>query len=297
MNSGSKRVGIIGYPIRHSISPIFQQAALDHYSLDASYQAWEVEPQSLPEFINGLRSPDTLGINVTVPHKEAVMPHLDHIDEWARTAGAVNTIVNEGGRLTGYNTDGTGFIRALEEHGGLSPEGRRALIIGAGGSAKGVALALADRGVAAITIANRTLERAQSLARLIEAYGSLRQVQGYVKPKVEAIPLSTAGDTLEWAAARSDLIVNCTTLGMKHGPAETESPLPAGLIPRDSLVYDLVYNPPETPLLREAANAGAAILGGLPMLVYQGAASFRFWTGKEAPVEVMLKAAEEALKP
>ena len=281
----SKLVGIIGYPIRHSISPVFQQAALDHHSLDATYQAWEVEPHSLPEFINGLRSPDTLGINVTVPHKEAVMSHLDQIDDWATMAGAVNTIINEGGKLIGHNTDGSGFIKSLEEHGHFSPEGCSVLIIGAGGSAKAVALALARRGVAAITIANRTLRRAQGLAELVRKHG----------PRVEAIPLVPPEDALAQAAATCDLLVNCTTIGMKHGPDEESSPIPAQLILSGALVYDLVYNPPETPLLREAARSGAATLGGLPMLVYQGAASFEFWTGKPAPVEVMLKAAKAAL--
>ena len=281
----SKRVGIIGYPIRHSISPVFQQAALDYYSLDATYQAWEVAPQELPKFIEGLRSPNTLGINVTVPHKEAVMPHLDCIDDWARMAGAVNTIVNEGGKLTGNNTDGPGFLKALEEHGNFSPEGRSVLIIGAGGSAKAVALALVRRGVASITIANRTLQRAQSLAQRLEGHG----------PKVEAIPLFPPEEALARAVGRSDLLVNCTTLGMKHGPSENGSPLPDRRIPPGALVYDLVYNPPETPLLREAAMAGAATLGGLSMLVYQGAASFESWTGRKAPVQVMLKVAKEAL--
>ena len=289
----SKRVGIIGYPIRHSISPIFQQAAFDYCSVDATYQAWEVAPDLLSDFIRGLRSPDTLGINVTVPHKEAVMSHLDHIDDWARTAGAVNTIVNEGAVLTGHNTDGSGFLRALEEHGHFSPEGRSVLILGAGGSAKGVALALARRGVASITIANRTLHRAQRLAELIEKHGSFDSAHGRLR--VEAIPLVESGVTLARAAAGSDLLINCTTLGMKHGPSENDSPLPAKYIPSPALVYDLVYNPPETPLLREAARAGAATLGGLPMLVYQGAASFELWTGRKAPVEVMLRAAEAAM--
>ena len=281
----SKRIGIIGYPIRHSISPIFQQAALDFFCLDAIFEAWEVEPKGLSEFIRGLRSPSTLGINVTVPHKEAVMAHLDDIDEWSQTAGAVNTVVNEEGRLIGYNTDGRGFLRALKDQGRLSPKGCKALIFGAGGSAKAVGLALAREGVASITIANRTAERAQRLADLLRGHG----------PEVMAVPLSWPGDALARAAEESDLLVNCTTLGMKHGPSEDASPIVSRYIPSGALVYDLVYNPPETPLLREAANAGASTLGGLPMLVYQGAAAFELWTGKEAPVEVMMKAAQGAL--
>ena len=289
----SKRVGVIGYPIRHSISPVFQQAALDYYALNATYQRWEVEPQALPEFIETLRSPDTWGVNVTVPHKEAVMPYLDHIDDWAKTVGAVNTILNENGRLGGYNTDSSGFLRALEGCGRFSPEGRSVLIIGAGGSAKGVALALASRGAGAITIANRSLRRAQSLVELIRSHGSHGPAQD--APRTEELPLEGATDALARAAAGCDLLVNCTTLGMKHGPDEDASPIPAKYIRPHALVYDLVYNPPETPLLREAARAGAATLGGLPMLVYQGAASFELWTGNKAPVEVMLKAGKEAL--
>ena len=281
----TSRVGVIGYPIRHSISPVFQQAALDHCSLDAVFTAWEVEPGELTAFMAGVRSPDMWGINVTVPHKEAVMRHLDRIDGWAEMADVVNVVVNEGGRLSGYNTDGVGFLRALEEHGRFSPEGRRVLILGAGGSAKAVALALAGRGVAAMTIANRSLDRALALARLLEGHC----------PSVGAVPLLDPGEAAVEAAMGSDLLVNCTTLGMRHGPGEGRSPLPAGCIPPHALVYDLVYNPPETPLIREAATAGALALGGLPMLVYQGAAAFQLWTGREAPVEVMMRAAKAAL--
>ena len=289
----AKRVGIIGYPIRHSISPVFQQAALDYCSLDATYQAWEVAPHALAEFVQGIRSTDTLGINVTVPHKESVMSHLDYIDDWAQMAGAVNTIVNDGGNLAGHNTDGFGFLKALEEHGHFSPEGTRVLIIGAGGSAKAVAVALARKGVSTITIANRTLQRAQRLAELIEGRGSRVEVIALFHPGEDSsVPSERA---LARAAATADLLVNCTTLGMKHGPGEYTSPIPSQHIPSRALVYDLVYNPPDTPLLREAARAGAATLGGLPMLVFQGAASFELWTAKKAPVEVMMKAAEAAL--
>ena len=278
-------VGIIGYPIRHSISPVFQQAALDHYSIDATYEAWEVEPPKLAEFIAWLRSNDAMGINVTVPHKEAVIAHLDETDDWAKQAGAVNTLVNREGKFTGHNTDGVGFIRALEERAGFSAEAKKVLILGAGGSAKGVALALARGGASSITFANRTLERAQQLATLIGEQGSA----------VEAIPLFGDEDGLAQAVAGSDLLVNCTTMGMKHGPDEAGSPIRAGLITGDILVYDLVYNPPETPLLRQAESAGARTLGGLAMLVYQGAASFEFWTGRQAPIDVMMDAAERAL--
>ena len=278
-------VGIIGYPIRHSISPVFQQAALDHYSIDATYEAWEVEPPKLAEFIGWLRSNDAMGINVTVPHKETVIAHLEETDEWAKQAGAVNTLVNRGGKFTGHNTDGVGFIRALQERAGFSAEGANVLILGSGGSAKGVALALARQGASSITFANRTLERAQQLAELVGKQGLT----------VNAIPLFDDEEGLARVSVGSDLLVNCTTMGMKHGPDEVGSPIKAGGIPGEALVYDLVYNPPETPLLREAKLAGARTLGGLAMLVYQGAASFEHWTGRQAPVDVMMNAAERAL--
>ena len=282
----SSSLGIIGYPIRHSISPTFQQAALDFHQIDASYQAWEVTPEGLSVFVDGLRTPETLGINVTVPHKETVMGHLDHIDPWAAAAGAVNTIVNEGGRLSGYNTDGSGFLRALKEVGCFDPAGSRGLILGAGGSAKGVALALAGAGASHLTIANRTLSRARDLADLV----SIQHLEA------DAISIDPQQGPLAVAARSSDLVINCTTLGMLHGPDEGKSPLSKEHIPPSALVYDLVYNPAETPLLRQAALAGARTLGGLSMLVYQGAASFELWTGKEAPVQIMLQAAKAALK-
>ncbi len=276
-------LGIIGFPIGHSISPAFQQAALAHYGIDATYQAWEVAPEQVGDFVQDLRRPEVLGINVTVPHKEAVIPYLDEVDEWATEAGAVNTIVNRDGRLTGHNTDGHGFLRALKERGGLEPRGRNVLILGAGGAALGVVLTLAREGISQLVIANRTVSRAERLVQLAAARG----VPG------QAIPL--AWNELSLAAVHCDLIVNCTTIGMTHGPDAKGTPLLLHQIPPTCLVYDLVYNPLETPLLREAARAGAGTLGGIQMLVYQGAASFEMWTGKPAPVPVMLEAATSAM--
>ena len=277
-------LGIIGYPIGHSMSPVFQQAALDACGVDARYVAYQVAPDDVGEFVNGLRQPGILGINVTVPHKLAVMPFLDEIDDWASEAGAVNTIVNRHGRLTGHNTDGYGFLRALRDGADFEPAGLRTLVLGAGGAARGVVLALAREGIGDLTIANRTPERAEDLARL--AHG--RNISA------RAIPL--AGPELNDAAARAELIVNCTTIGMTHGPAENETPLSGDAIPPTALVYDLVYNPLDTLLLREAAQAGAKTLGGIQMLVYQGAASFEMWLERSAPVPVMLEAATRAMQ-
>ena len=256
---------------------------MDYCGIDATYEAWEVAPPEVQAFVQSLRRPDVLGINVTVPHKQAVIPYLDEVDQWATEAGAINTIVNRDGRLTGHNTDGYGFLRALREAGGFEPQGRRVLVLGAGGAARGVVLALLREGISQLIVANRTLPRAQALVQL----ATQRGVAG------QAIPLGW--NELALAAVHSDLIVNCTTIGMTHGPDAKGTPLLMYQIPPTALVYDLVYNPLETPLLREAARAGAGVLGGIQMLVYQGAASFEMWTGRPAPVDVMLKAAMEAM--
>ena len=277
------RLGIIGFPISHSISPEFQQAALDYLGVKATYQAWAVEPDGLAAFIDELRSPKVLGINVTVPHKEAVIPLVDEVDEWATAAGAINTIVNRSGILTGHNTDGAGFLRALREAGDFEPRRCRSLVLGAGGAARAVVLALARENAREITIANRTQDRALQLCQVATDNGL----------QAQAVPLGS--QELAQAAASAELIVNCTTVGMAHGPDEHRSLLSHDQIPAAAVVNDLVYNPKETPLLKEARRAGASVLGGLPMLVYQGAASLEMWTGREAPVTVMLEAAARAM--
>ena len=276
-------LGIIGSPIGHSISPVFQQAALDHLGIDANYQAWEVASEGLGEFLQGLRQPGKLGINVTVPHKEAVIPFLDQVDEGAREAGAVNTIVHRDGSLTGYNTDSHGFLQALRDARDFRCGGKRVLVLGAGGAARGVVLALIREEVAELVIANRTLARGERLASIAKERG------------IACKAIEVTWDDLALAAVSADLIVNCTTVGMSHGPDPGSSLLLQQQIPPTALVYDLVYNPIETPLLRAAIQAGASTLGGIQMLVHQGAASFELWTGKPAPIPVMLEAATRAM--
>jgi len=279
-----KLVGVIGYPLGHSISPAFQQAALDALGLDVRYERWETPPECLAETVASLRQPDRLGANVTVPYKEAVIPLLDELDPLARQVGAVNTIVHRDGRLTGHNTDVTGFLRALGEL-GFQVRGARALILGAGGAARAVALALVREGAAMVVLANRTYHRAFEVA---EALRPLAR-----RTVVRAIPLTLAA--LQQAGLVWDLIVNCTTLGMPGGLDADKSPLPAELIPEKALVFDLVYGPRPTPLVRLAQERGARATDGLAMLVYQGAESFALWTGREAPIEVMMEAARRAL--
>ncbi|MBI4310447.1 MAG: shikimate dehydrogenase [Chloroflexi bacterium] len=278
----TKLLGIIGYPLGHSLSPVFQQAALDHAGIDARYEAWPTPPDQVPQRVRSLREPDVLGANVTVPHKEAVLSHLDRLADMARRIGAVNTIVNRNGALEGHNTDVAGFMRALREDAGFDPRGKRVLLLGAGGAAKAAAFGLADAGVAWLAIANRTVERARELVASLPEGASSRALP------LDHGALATDGP---W-----DLIVNTTTLGMAGSAAAGETPLEASLIPGGALVYDIVYNPEATPLLAAARKAGARTLGGLPMLIYQGAEAFRLWTGVEAPVGVMFEAARKALR-
>ncbi|HEY3081702.1 MAG TPA: shikimate dehydrogenase [Chloroflexota bacterium] len=275
---GRQVVGLIGYPLRHSISPRFQQAGFDYLGLAVEYQAWETPPERVAEILERVRRPDCLGINVTVPHKQAVMDRLDAVDEAAATIGAVNTIRNEAGRLRGFNTDLAGFLRPLGEA-GVDLKGARAVVVGAGGAARAVAFALAGAGAAELTLAARRPEPAEALAS---------DVGGRAHGRVRALALSAV-------APGYDLLVNCTSVGMLHAAGEGQSPLRREQIDPGALVYDLVYNPPMTPLLGLARAVGARTLGGLPMLVYQGAAAFEIWTGLKPPIGLMMARAEEAL--
>jgi shikimate dehydrogenase len=282
----TKLVALIGHPLQHSISPAFQQAAFDYCGLDLRYEKWEAEGPHLETVIGRLRQASVLGANVTIPHKEAAMPLLDEADTLAAEIGAVNTLVNRDGRLSGYNTDASGFVRALRQEGEFEPGGRSVVVLGAGGAARAACFALAKEGVRRLTIVNRTLGRAESLAGWIRRHTTADQ---------EVVALPWEGLTSDKGLSSCDLLVNCTSLGMRHSPWEGMTPLDADSIPRNALVYDLVYNPVETPLLRQAKIAGARVLEGLAMLVYQGAASFEIWVAREAPVDIMFRAARESL--
>jgi shikimate dehydrogenase len=282
----SKLVVLIGHPLKHSISPAFQQAAFDHEGLDVRYEKWETPEAELAATVDRLRHVSTLGANVTIPCKEKVIPLLDELSDTAARIGAVNTVVNRGGRLTGFNTDVEGFVTSLNQDAGYRLRNRKVVILGAGGVARAVVFALLNEEVTSITVFNRSVEKARALVR------SFARSAG-------KIPLAAPPWTeLETSAALQDcdLLVNCTSVGMRYSATENESPLSADLIPKDALVYDLVYNPEETPFLREAKKAGAETLGGLSMLVHQGAASFELWTGKIPPVDIMLRTAREALR-
>ena len=264
--------------------------AAGHYDIDARYDAWPTPPELLQAGVKKLRSEVYLGGNVTVPHKLNVMELLDEIDSLAKTIGAVNTIVREGEKLLGYNTDAYGFVKSLKEVGKFDPQGKQVLLLGAGGAARAAAFGLASEGISSLTIANRTLSRAESLAVDVRRY--LSDSGG----AIEVHTISMADEALGDVSAVSDLIVNSTSIGMQGTDSSGASPLQLHPIPKNACVYDMVYNPPVTPLLADAEKAGATAVNGLPMLIYQGAAAFEKWTAKPAPIDVMFEAGERALK-
>jgi shikimate dehydrogenase len=282
-------ISVIGYPLKHSVSPDFQQAALDYYKLDIRYEAWEVKAVDLSSAINRLRQPQNLGANVTIPYKETTLHLVDEVDDFASMVGAVNTVANRLGKLLGFNTDAYGFLKALRDDAKFKPENKRAIVIGGGGVARAVAFALLQEKISSLIIANRTLAKAESLAGSLAKHAANNKISA----EIAAVPWKSS--KLTATVASCQLIVNCTSLGMRGSSYEEKSPLASDLIPKDALVYDLVYNPSETPLLRMAQKAGASTIGGLPMLVYQGAASFKLWTGREAPLDIMFSAAKQAL--
>ena len=275
----TKQLGVIGYPLSHTLSPVFQQAALDYHAIPVTYSAWPTPPECLNQTVERLRGAEYMGFNITIPHKEHLVELVDDVDAMARNIGAVNTVVNRGGVLAGFNTDAYGFIKSLKDKANFEPRGKTVLLLGAGGAAKAAAYALAGEGVERLTIANRTVARAESLA---EGVGGLLQ-------NIDVVSLDNV-------SGKADLIVNSTSVGMASGDGFGQTPLDEASISRTALAYDMVYTPAETPFLRCAQQVGARVLGGLWMLIYQGAAAFELWTGKKAPVDVMYRAAQQALE-
>ena len=274
---------LLGYPVGHSMSAVMHNAAFEELGLKYRYDLRGVTPAKLGAFMTGeMKDQGVRGANVTIPHKLAVMKYLDEVDREALAVGAVNTIVNVDGSLKGYNTDGLGAIRALEEaYGEL--EGVKAVIVGAGGAARAIGYHLSTR-ASRVTILNRTLSRAEELAAHLS---SMPECNASVEPS----PLRRS--ELEEALKEADILINTTPVGM--APDVEGTPVDGSLIRPGTLVFDTVYNPMRTRLLRNAEEAGARTLSGLRMLVYQGAAAFKLWTGLEPPVELMYDAVTEVL--
>ncbi len=268
-----KKLFVFGHNISYSISPAICNAALGVMKLDWHYALWDMPAEAVPQAVASLRAEDCIGANVTIPHKEIVFRLMDELSETARLAQAVNTIINRGGRLVGDNTDGIGFMRALREA-GINPRGAHVVIVGAGGAARGVAFALAHAGAASITLLNRTQSRAVALA------DELRQ----------DTPQLVAAADLADMPANPALVVNSL-------PASVPLDLRSLRLSPDMLAFDLSYRPAETPFMRHAAGQGARVTNGLSMLVYQGAASLKLWTGREPDVKVMFEAAYRVVTP
>jgi shikimate dehydrogenase len=268
--------GLIGDPVIHSLSPAMHNAAFAALDLDYTYLAFRVDGRNVDLALAGLKVLGARGLNVTVPHKTTVLPFLDAMSPDAQRIGAVNTIVNEGGKLTGYNTDITGFYQALEAA-GFDPQGKRAVVLGTGGAARAAAHALASMGARSIIISRQgSLEKGKYLARAIGGGASAAEITGLTESLNGAV-----------------LLVNATSAGMY--PRSEETLVPAGLLKPELTVFDVVYTPRETRLLRDAKNTGCAVIEGLEMLVYQGAASFELWTGRKAPLDIMRQAALKSL--
>jgi shikimate dehydrogenase len=283
----TNRVVLIGHPVAHSFSGGMQQAAFDALEIDARYELWDRRPMDLAEAIAELRGDDFLGANVTIPHKEHVVPMMDRLTEDAQATGAVNVIARDGKKLVGHNTDVTGFKTALDKIVGRQKMPRQAVVLGAGGASRAVVSALISEGFQRIVIFNRHLHRAEGLVRHFNRSASHMDLRAM--PWHESV--------LEAELSKTKVLVNATALGMAPG----ETPIPAELLPPDLFVIDLIYNPPLTQLLMDATSARDTVMGGELMLLQQGARAFELWTGKPAPIDVMQaeldRAREHGVRP
>jgi len=305
----TRLVALLGQPVSHSGSPRVHNAAFRELGLNIAYMAFSVKPEELPAAVQGLRVLGAVGANVTIPHKEAIVPLLDRLSDRARLIGAVNTLYWEDGQLVGENTDGPGFCAALHEQ-GLSLEGRQVTILGSGGAAKAVAVAAVQQGARSVIMTHR-----QELAFHPQAqFANFAEWQEWVKHnqpnenghldnffmRLLSVPpqmpfavgfYPIASDQLAAALQQTDFLINATSLGM--WPLVDAAPLSGAqlaLLPATAIVADLVYNPPQTKFLRMVRRRGLRGINGLGMLVQQGALAFGLWTGREAPLEVMRRA-------
>ena len=279
----TKIVGVIGDPVQHSRSPQMHNAAIAERKLDYIYVPFHVRSEELREAIEGFKALNVLGINVTIPHKQTVMPLLDDVSREATLIGAANTLIFCDGKVSGDNTDAQGFLRAMAEEGIDVPIGGAAVILGAGGAARAIVVALALSGLASITIANRTKRKADRLGKEL---GSM------LETTISVVDL--ASSQLNSAIYSADLLVNTTSVGMKGSDQLLIDP---SSLSSETIVYEIVYTPPETPLLRVAREKGCKTIGGIGMLVHQGAIAFEKWIGIVPSVETMRIALEQTLYP
>lgn len=274
----TKIIAIFGDPVEHTLSPAMHNAAFAEMGLDYAYAPFHVKPNDLAAAVRGIRAMGIAGANITVPHKERVLEFLDEIDDEARRLGAVNTIVNRDGVLTGYNTDGRGFVRSLREDAGFDPEKKKVFVCGSGGAARGIGFALAAAGARRIYFYDIDESRRDRLAMDINS-GTGREA---------ARPSLLDADFIRSA----DLVVNATPLGMKESDP---LPIPEKAFRVGQVVCDIVYNPKRTKTLAAAEAAGAKAINGLGMLLYQGVIAFEYWTGKTPPAQLMRKTLDERI--
>lgn len=273
-----KQLFVIGDPVAHSLSPLLHQAMLDQTGAAYRYDVRTVRPEELPAFVRWAKDGGCAGFNVTMPHKEAILPLLDEVDTTAASCGAVNTVCIRGGRAIGHNTDGTGFLDSLAGQ-GFYPQGRTVLLLGAGGAAKAVGHALATAGAGRIIVCARRMERAAALAAQLPGCG-------------EGIVL--VQDAIHQAAAACDLLVNATPLGMAGSPAFARLDFLQAMPPH-AVVYDLVYHPRRTALLEAAARQGLRTVGGIDLLIRQAVRAFTFFTGETPDTAALYAALREPL--
>jgi len=279
--SGKTRVcGVIGDPIEHTLSPTIQNAAFNHLKLDFAFVAFRVKAVELENAIQGMRGLGIHGLNVTMPHKSTVIAYLDEVDSAVKFLGSANTILNRDGELSGFNTDGVGALKALREN-GVALSGKKVLLLGAGGAAKAIAFALAKE-VGELYVLNRAAEKAEELGKTLGRMFNRKVVGG-----------ALSSDAIAENLQDSDILINATSAGMK--PNLSQSLVAPQWLRSDLAVMDIVYNPVETKLAKDAKAAGAKVVSGVEMLIYQGAASFKIWTGKSAPIEAMRNAALDKL--
>ncbi|MFH1361485.1 MAG: shikimate dehydrogenase [bacterium] len=275
----SKIVGLVGHPLGHSLSPLMHNAAFKQLGLDWDYQLFDVKPEKLGEKIKELRKPQYAGFNITIPYKEKIIELIDNVVENAKVIGAVNTVVNDNGKLIGYNTDGPGFVESLRDDVKIEPKELNAIVLGAGGASRAILVTLAEEKAGSLAVVDIDEEKAAELTQYIGSYFDIKI--RCLKPNSHELQIALDG---------ADLLVNATPIGMH--PKENHSPLADHIHLRPELmVYDLVYNPYTTKLMKRTKNS----VSGLGMLVRQGALAFTLWTGIDAPVKLMHETAFAAL--
>ena len=280
----SIRLGVLGDPVAHSLSPQTQNAALKACKIDMQYARFQISPDELQSALDLIRELNFVGVNLTTPHKIAASKLMDEIDDNVRRIGATNTVKIDNAKLRGYNTDGKGFARAVRQEFAVDLRDLKVMILGAGGAARAIALQCAREDCERLVIANRTFATAQKLAEELREYFAGPRVLGPV-PRLQAIPWEEAA--IRFQIAHLDLIVNATPLGLNRSDP---SPIPARLLAPHLMIYDTVYREGRTPFVSAAIEAGARAANGLAMLLYQGALAFEIWFEREAPIEAMREA-------